>query len=156
MEKAHKEGKAKLIGVSNYTGNILEEMTKYASIMPAVNQIEFHPSCQQPKVLEAAKKHGIQILGYAMCHDTMYSPNPVIEEIGKRTGRSPYQVVLRWVHQRKVVSIFGSSVLEQQKENLASLEGPDLSAEDMAKIDALDRNRPIFFQPEASEVTCRN
>ena len=91
-----------------------------------------------------------------MYHDCMYSPNPVIEEIANRTGRSIYQVTLRWVHQKGIVSIFGSSVLEQQKENLASLDGPDLSPEDMAKIDALDRNRPIFFSPEATEQTVRN
>lgn len=78
LEKAHKAGKAKMIGVSNYPANVLEEMTTYAEIMPAVNQIEFHPSNQQPKVMAAAKKLGVQILGYAMCHDVMYNPNPVI------------------------------------------------------------------------------
>ena len=78
LEKAHKAGKAKMIGVSNYPANVLEEMNSYASILPACNQIEFHPSCQQPKVIAQAKKMGVQILGYAMCHDVMYNPNPVI------------------------------------------------------------------------------
>ena len=87
-----------MIGVSNYPANALEEMTKYASIMPAVNQIEFHPSHQQPMVLQTAKKHGIYICGYAMCHDVMFNPNDVLEEIGKKRGWSQYQVVLRWVN----------------------------------------------------------
>lgn len=130
-------------------------MTTYASIMPAVNQIEFHPSCQQPKVLAAAKKHNIQIAGYAMCHDVMYNPNPVIEEIGKKRGWSEYQVVLRWVNMKGVVSIFGSSVPEQQQANIDSLKGPDLTADEVAKIDSLDINRPVFFLNEAAEQTCR-
>lgn len=113
LEKAQKAGKVKNIGVSNYPANMLEEMTTYASIMPAVNQIEFHPSCQQPKVIAAAKKHGIQICGYAMCHDVMYNPNPVLEAIGKARGWSEYQVALRWVNMKGIASIFGSSVREQ-------------------------------------------
>ena len=44
MELALKQGKAKMIGVSNYTGNLLREMKTYASVMPAVNQIEFTTS----------------------------------------------------------------------------------------------------------------
>jgi diketogulonate reductase-like aldo/keto reductase len=43
MEEIYKSGKAKAIGVSNYTISHLEEMKKYAKIMPAVNQVEFHP-----------------------------------------------------------------------------------------------------------------
>jgi diketogulonate reductase-like aldo/keto reductase len=154
LENAHKAGKAKMIGVSNYPANVLEEMTTYASIMPAVNQIEFHPSNQQPKVLAAAKKHNIQICGYAMCHDVMYNPNPVIAEIGKARGWSEYQVVLRWVNQKGVASIFGSSRPEEQIANLASLEGPDLTTDEVAKIDALDINRPVFFLTEAAEQSC--
>ena len=50
-----------------------------------------------------------------MCHDVMYNPNPVIEEIGKARGWSEYQVVLRWVNMKGVACIFGSSVPEQQQ-----------------------------------------
>lgn len=89
-----------------------------------------------------------------MCHDVMYNPNEVIAAIGKARGWSEYQVVLRWVNMKGVASIFGSSVPEQQIANLASLEGPDLTAEEVAKIDALDINRPVFFLTEAAEQSC--
>ena len=46
MEQALKQGKVKAIGVSNYTANLLREMTTYANVMPAVNQIEFHSNMQ--------------------------------------------------------------------------------------------------------------
>ena len=90
-----------------------------------------------------------------MVHYVQYDCSPVVKEIAERTGRSPYQVVLRWVNQRGVVSTFSSNMDWQQKENKASLDGPDLSAEDMAAIDALDTNWPYFWMPEASNQTIR-
>ena len=111
---------------------------------------------QQPKVFEVAKKHNIQICSYAICHDVMYNPNEVIQKIGEKRGWSEYQVVLRWVNQKGVASIFGSSVRWQQEQNLASLQGPDLTSEEMAQLDALDINRPVFFCAEAAEQTVRS
>ena len=90
-----------------------------------------------------------------MNHDTMYSKSEVIKEIAKRTGKSPHQVVLRWIHQKGVVAVFGSSVPEQQIENLKSLDGPDLSPEDMVKINALDINRPLFYDLRGPELTVK-
>ena len=59
MEKALKEGKVRKIGVSNYPANLMHEMTTYASVMPAMNQIEFTISLQQPEVLKACKELGV-------------------------------------------------------------------------------------------------
>ena len=93
--------------------------------------------------------------GYAMVHYVQYDCSPIVTEIAERTGRSPYQVILRWVNQKGVVSTFSSNEEWQQLENRQSLEGDDLSPEDMAKIDALDENWPYFWMPEASNQTIR-
>ena len=93
--------------------------------------------------------------GYAMVHYVQYDCNPVITEIAKRTGRSPYQVVLRWVNQKGVVSTFSSNEEWQQIENRKCLFGKDLSAEDMSAIDSLDENWPYFWMPEASNQTIK-
>ena len=72
LEKALKEGKVRTIGVSNYPANLMHEMTKYASVMPAFNQIEFTASLQQPEVLKACKELGVQVVGYSMGRDIVY------------------------------------------------------------------------------------
>jgi diketogulonate reductase-like aldo/keto reductase len=54
MEKALKDGKTKYIGVSNYPAELLHEMQEYAEIMPAVNELEFHPRFAAPSALKAA------------------------------------------------------------------------------------------------------
>ena len=99
-----------MIGVSNYPANLLREMTTYASIMPAVNQIEFHTSLQQPKVLKAAKELGVLVSGYAINRSVLYHEPSVPAEIAQRTGKSPHQVVLRWANQKGVSAVFGSNV----------------------------------------------
>ena len=79
-----------MIGVSNYTANLLEEMTSYASVMPAVNQIEFTPSLQQPEVLKAAQKLGMLVTGYSMNRDLLYQKHAVIAEIAAKRDWSSF------------------------------------------------------------------
>ena len=93
--------------------------------------------------------------GYAMVHYVQYDCSPVVTEIAERTGRSPYQVILRWVNQKGVVSTFSANEEWQMIANRKSLEGEDLSPEDMASIDALNENKPYFWLPEASNQTLR-
>ena len=109
MEQILKSGKAKAIGVSNYPANILREMTTYASVMPAVNQIEFTTNKQQPAVLKAAKELGVLITGYSTNRSILYHGEAsVLGEIAKRDGRTPSQVALKWANQRGVVAICGA------------------------------------------------
>ena len=144
-----------MIGVSNYPAPILREMTTYAEVMPAFQQLEFHPRCQQPETFTLCKKLGIQMTGYAMVQYVQHGLSPVVTEIAERTGRSPYQVILRWVNQKGVVSTFSANEEWQMIANRKSLEGEDLSPEDMASIDALNENKPYFWLPEASNQTLR-
>ena len=81
LEKAKKEGKAKLIGISNYTAPIIKELATYAEIMPALLQIEFHPKRQRPEEIKLCQELGIVVTGYAMVNYVNFDCHPVIEEI---------------------------------------------------------------------------
>lgn len=65
LEELHKIGKVKAIGVSNYTISHLKELMEYAEIMPHVNQVEYHPNCQQPELAEFCKMHNILLQPYS-------------------------------------------------------------------------------------------
>ena len=98
----------------------------------------------------------MQVVGYSMARDIVYQNHSVISEIAERTGRTSYQVALKWANQKGVVSIFGSGTRWQQEQNLEALQGPDLSADDITKIESLDKNRAIFWQPDPTIQTCRH
>jgi len=155
MEKALADGKAKMIGVSNYPAPMIHEMTTYANVMPAVNQLEFHPRFASPAVLEACKEHGIVCTAYGTVTSTLIDKSPVVANIGKKMGLTPVQTVIRWTVQKGVMAIPRSKDPAHQLENLKALEGPDISPEDMAAIDALHENHPYYWLPEATLQTCK-
>lgn len=71
MEKALKAGKCKMIGVSNYPAPLIAEMDSYATVMPAMNQLEFNPRFASPAVQEACNKRGIKLTAYGTCFSTL-------------------------------------------------------------------------------------
>jgi diketogulonate reductase-like aldo/keto reductase len=156
MEKAYKEGKAKLIGVSNYPAELLEEMREYATIMPAVNQIEFHPRCWSASTYAKCKELGIVIQSFGILNSwfVQYEKiNTAITTISQRVGCTPIQVLIRWTIQKGAAAILRSGSKQNQALNLAALNEPDLNAEDMASIDALQENYPYYILTEAALQT---
>lgn len=65
LESLYKEGKVRAIGVSNYTVQHLEQLREHAEITPHVNQVEYHPQCQQKELLAYCEKHNIKVVGYS-------------------------------------------------------------------------------------------
>lgn len=65
LESLYKEGKVRAIGVSNYTVQHLEQLREYAEITPHVNQVEFHPQCQQKELVAYCEKHNIKLVSYS-------------------------------------------------------------------------------------------
>ncbi|GMH23064.1 hypothetical protein Nepgr_024907 [Nepenthes gracilis] len=103
MEAVCDSGKAKAIGVSNFSMKKLGDLLAIAHIPPAVNQVECHPSWQQSKLHEFCKANGVHFSGYS----PFGSPgttwlkgevlkNPVIATIAEKLGKTPAQVALRW------------------------------------------------------------
>ena len=102
------------------------------------------------------KELGIAIQGYGVLNSTFMGNDKiknVIEKVANRTGRTTIQTCIRWTVQKGVCAILRSGSKENQAANLAALEGPDLSPEDMATIDDLEDNYPYYWLPEATVQT---
>ena len=143
MEEAVKEGKIRSIGLSNWYVEELEEFLPQIDIMPALVQNEIHPYYQENDVIPFIQNLGIVVQGWyplgGRGHTAELLSDPVISAIAQSHGVSSAQVILRWNLQKGVVVIPGSSNPDHIKEN-TELYHFELSEEEMAAINALDRN----------------
>ena len=147
MEKLYNEGKAKAIGVSNFTAEKLEKLIEKTQIAPAVNQVECHPLLNQQELIEACRKNNVVVTAYsplgAERSDGSLLKNKVITEIAARNQITPAQVLLSWNIARGLVVIPKSTHEDRLRENYASL-AVELDKADIEKIDGLNENRRFF------------
>ncbi|KAK8196777.1 hypothetical protein M8818_006944 [Zalaria obscura] len=148
MEKVFKSGKAKAIGVSNFSKGEMERLLANTSVVPAAHQLECHPWLQQKDFFEWHKSKGIHVTQYSPFgnQNEIYSKgqnmgklmeDPVLVEVGKKYNKSGAQVALAWgiAHGRTVIP--KSKTESRIKQNL---EGDfKLEAEDVQKIDGIDK-----------------
>lgn len=147
MERLQRTGRVKAIGVSNHLRPHLDELLAAAEIVPAVNQVEFHPYLQSKPLVEFCQEKGIRVEAWSpLAKGGDLLQDSVIAEIGKRRGKTAAQVVLRWEVQSGVVTIPKSTKPQRLAENAAIFDFA-LSAEEMAAIDALDRNQRVGADP---------
>ncbi|KAI0034718.1 Aldo/keto reductase [Vararia minispora EC-137] len=136
---AKAEGKFRDVGVSNYNIKHIEEIRNAGLELPAVNQIELHPFCQQKSIVEYCLKHGIVVEAYCPLVRGAFD-DPTLQEISKKVRKTPAQVLVRWSLQRGFVPLPKSANPERIKQN-AEVFDFELSSEDMAKLDGLDRGK---------------
>eukprot|EP00746_Dinoflagellata_sp_MGD_P141640 gnl/MRDRNA2_/MRDRNA2_74718_c0_seq1.p1 gnl/MRDRNA2_/MRDRNA2_74718_c0~~gnl/MRDRNA2_/MRDRNA2_74718_c0_seq1.p1 ORF type:complete len:302 (+),score=47.21 gnl/MRDRNA2_/MRDRNA2_74718_c0_seq1:59-964(+) len=103
LEKAHRLGKCRHIGVSNYLQTHLEELFEYAIILPAVNQIEHHPYMVDRTTVDFCHKNGIVVQAFGSINAKGLMQEPLVHKIAKEVTRSPAQVLLRWAIQERVM-----------------------------------------------------
>ncbi|KAJ7146105.1 NADP-dependent oxidoreductase domain-containing protein [Mycena epipterygia] len=140
MEACLRKSKCEAIGVSNFSIKTLEQLLKTAKVKPAMNQVEMHPYLAQNDLLEFCKKHDIAVVAYTPSGTDIVRKDPVIVELAGKYNVTPTQIILAWHLSRNVVVIPKSTNEERQKENFNL---PTLEAEDLKKIDALDRGQRI-------------
>ncbi|MGE0079896.1 MAG: aldo/keto reductase [Thiohalomonadaceae bacterium] len=146
MERLYAEGRCRAVGVSNYTIRHLQELLGAASLVPAVNQVEFHPFLYQRELLAWCRERGIVLEAYSPLVKATRFHDPVLRDIARRHGRTPAQVLLRWHLQRGVVAIPKSVHHAWIRENAGAWDFA-LAAEDMARLDALDEGRHVDWDP---------
>jgi diketogulonate reductase-like aldo/keto reductase len=139
MEKLLATGRVKAIGVSNHLRPHLDELLAVAEVVPAVNQIEFHPYLQSKPLVEFCHSKQIQpeawsplMVGGAILKD------PKLVEIAQRHGKTVAQVILRWDLQSGVVTIPKTTHKERMIENSGVFDFA-LSDAEVATIGTLDR-----------------
>ncbi|KAG0450254.1 hypothetical protein HPP92_026782 [Vanilla planifolia] len=129
MEKLYDSGKARAIGVSNFSTKKLEDLLSVARVVPAVNQVECHPVWQQTKLLSFCQSKGIHLSAYSPLGSRGTNgvnvdvlSNKVVVEVAEKLGKSPAQIALRWGLQMDH-SILPKSIKESRiKENLDVLD----------------------------------
>ena len=139
IEEIYKTGKVKAIGVSNFLQFQLEDLLETANVVPAVNQMEFHPYLVQQSLIDFCVSKGIQYQSWSPLMVGKVTQIPLLNEIGKKYGKTPVQVVIRWNLQKGVVVIPKSVHRERIIAN-ADVFDFELSNDEIAKINALDRN----------------
>jgi diketogulonate reductase-like aldo/keto reductase len=142
FEELKKEGVCRAVGVSNYTVRHLQEIADHSALVPAVDQIEFHPFVYDPELLEACGRKGIRVEAYSPLTRNRRLDDPVVAAIARGHGRSPAQVLIRWGLQHGVIEIPKSVRRERIREN-AQVFDFELSADEMARLDALRDGRRV-------------
>jgi 2,5-diketo-D-gluconate reductase A len=139
LEEFQRDGRARSIGVSNFEVDHLERLAAEADVVPAVNQIELHPYFLNDEVSAYGEAHGIATQAWSPIAQGKVLDDPVIADIAGRVGRSPAQVVLRWHLQRGYIVFPKSTTPARIKENFELFDF-ELEGDDVARIDALDRD----------------
>ncbi|CAL1707856.1 unnamed protein product [Somion occarium] len=138
MEKLVATGQVKSIGVSNFSVKTLEILLPYASIVPAVNQVEMHPLLPQLELLEYCRKMTILLTAYSPLgkHKPMLVQHPAVVDIVTRRRCSAAQVLLGWIISKGVVAIPKSADKKRIEANLSFVH---LSPEEVAALDEIHK-----------------
>lgn len=135
LEEYHNEGKIRNIGVSNFDESLLEEMKEFATVKPAVNQIQINLKQPNTALIEYMRKEDITPVAWGPMKTTE-GQKEVLTEIGKNYAKTWAQVLLRYQVQRGIVVIPKSHNRENQKSNLELFDFK-LTDEDMKQIEKL-------------------
>ncbi len=109
LEKIYEEKRVRAIGISNYLVPHLEELSTYAHIIPAVNQIEFTPYCNEKDTLDWCRKNGIALESYSPLVRGLKRNDPPLLKLAEKYGKSTFQILIRWAVDQGVITIPKSS-----------------------------------------------
>jgi diketogulonate reductase-like aldo/keto reductase len=148
LEEAVRAGTVRSIGVSNFQEEDLAGLLATATIRPAVDQVELHPYFQQRELRPFLREQGVAVEAwYPIGHGAKdLLADPVLAQLAGKYGKSPVQIILRWHVQSGVVAIPKSTSPAHIRQNLDVFDFA-LTDEELARIAALDRNRPSFRIP---------
>jgi len=155
LEEIHAAGKAKSIGVSNYTIDQLRDMKTYAKTMPAVNQVELHVFLQQPELLQYCKENNIAVEAYSpLAHGAViaFQDNDVMKNIAGKYSKTPAQIMLRWCVEKDLIILPKSVTPSRIRENFDVFDF-SLDKDDMAQLAELDKNLRTCWDPTTSPMS---
>ena len=146
LEECVKNGKVRHIGVSNYGPKHLDELLKVATIRPSLNQIEVHPWCFRPALIKYCADHNIPVEAYSPLGKATRLSDPRLLTMSEKTGKSPAQVVLRYLIQKGFVVLPKSVHVARLEENMRIFDF-ELGREDVAALDAFDEGAVTGWDP---------
>ncbi len=147
MVRLRDDGKVRHVGVSNFTPSQVELALQHGPIF--CNQVEYHPFLAQPQQLALARERGLLLTAYAPLARGQVADDPGLADIGRRRGKTPAQVALRWlVEQEAVSAVPKASSRDHLQENFTIFDF-ELSDDEREEISALDRGERLFDPPFA-------
>ena len=147
LEKLQAQGRVKSIGVSNFHVHDLEMLKKESDVIPAVNQVEFHPLFNQPELLSYCRDNKIAVQAYAPLARGAYLHSQLLLEIGRKYQKTTAQIGLRWAIQQGI-SVIPKSVHKERILENAAIFDFSLTQEEMEAITAMDAHQRTASIPE--------
>jgi diketogulonate reductase-like aldo/keto reductase len=152
LVEAQRDGLARAIGVSNFQPDHLARIVDATGVTPAVNQIELHPYLQQPGLRREHAERGIVTEAWSPLAQGGVLDDPVITELAAAHGKTPAQIVLRW-HIELGHVVFPKSMSPERLEQNIDVFDFELSADEVARIETLDRGERTGPDPDTFAVT---
>ena len=132
MQEGVEQGKIRAIGVSNFLKHHLQALVK-SDVIPAVNQIEYHPGLNQSETIDFCKKYGVQIQAWSPLARGRLNDHPLLNQIAQKYGKSVQQICIKWCLQNGVNPLPKSVTPQRIKQN-ADVFDFVLSDDDMLAI----------------------
>lgn len=136
LEDLQEEGKIKSIGVSNFLVEHLEALLETAKVIPAINQIEFHPGYWQQEVKEYCNKKNIIVEAWSPLARGRVFNNELLQKIAEKHHKSIPQICLRWCLQHHVIPIPKSTTVDRIIDNIDIFDF-ELSEKEMLEINEI-------------------
>jgi diketogulonate reductase-like aldo/keto reductase len=149
LKNIYKDGRARSIGVSNYTIKHLEELADNFGDVPAVNQVEFNPFLYQRDLLHYCKTHDIVLEAYSPLVRARRFDDKRLANMAEKYGKSPAQMLIRWCLERDTVPLPKSSHKDRIEQN-ADVFDFSIEQEDLKKMDDFNEDFRVAWDP--SEV----
>lgn len=151
LEALRGEGLTRSIGVSNFHRAHLERILAESDTVPAVNQIELHPAFAQRELRAFGEGHGIRTEAWGPLGQGKYDlfGEKAVQDAAAAHGATPAQVVIRWHLQNGIIVFPKSSTRERIVENF-DVFGFELSDDEIAAIDAIDRGQRVGADPDTA------
>lgn len=152
LESLLADGAVRSIGVSNFLPEHLERLARETDVVPAVNQIEVHPTFQQPGTQRASTEAGIVVESYSPLGQGADLDADAVTAAAERLGVTPGQVVLRW-HVQQGLVVLPKSVTPERIEANLDLFSFELTDQEMAAITALDSDDRLGADPATADFS---
>ncbi|MDM9561948.1 aldo/keto reductase [Bordetella petrii] len=148
LNEAHAGGRARHIGVSNFTTALMREAAALSAAPLVNNQVEYHPYLDQSAVRAEAQRLGMSITAYYGMADGKVLQDPVIGATAQRLGKTPAQVALRWLVQQDNVIALSKTLRAERAADNARIFDFELDAADMRALAGLARPDGRLVSPD--------
>ena len=136
FEKLYSEKRIRAIGVSNFKPHHLQALMEAAEVIPAVNQIEYHPGQMQHETVDFCRKYKILVEAWSPLGTGRMLTNLQLKNIAGQYEKSVAQLCIRWCLQNNALPLPKSVTPSRIKENTDIFDF-EISPEDMELINAL-------------------